>query len=314
MFEYSPIPCQAELVSANLVSDTTDAGKRAWAVRYEELHIFTDSGNQQTKPTGRSPRGFNTDELLTLDEAIRRYNSLSEDNIDQVAIPGQRYHYVSLKSREKPEVEVHGQKTLVHVDVGSGEEELACLYVFKTYARAGVPGFQKLDRPSPEQRAQGAHLFNEAVSCLQCNDGNKEENFARGCQLLIKAAELGDPVAQYNVFRLQQGPLRGKISDAEALRCLRAAAEGGLANAYTSLGDVYAFGWLGQGVDKNEAFDCYSHAVALGDWDAIPMCAGLLFEVGGAGPQTLAQLYKLGARKGNQECQEMLNTVFKDLA
>ena len=306
MFEHTPIPCGAEYVTKDLIADTTDQNERVWGLAVECVSHDIDTGmpKQGSKPERVLVRGFNGNERYTLDEAIELYNSLDEEAIAKHLVPGERIIVMSLSSSGRVVYDMVPVKMLLHIDDDALIEEVACEYQFEAHVRVGTPGIQKADRPSAEQAKNARKLFYQAVACLQ-GDGVGRD-IRRGVELMEEAAKLGNSLAQYNLYLFDLGPERNRYTQEEAFGFLQSAAHQNLGPALKDLGEVYLSGVLGQEVNENRALSCYFQAVAVGEWSAIPLCAGLMIKTMSMGEEDAIALLKLGARKGDPECAEML--------
>ncbi|MBR3225623.1 MAG: sel1 repeat family protein [Atopobiaceae bacterium] len=306
MFEHTPIPCGTEYVTKDLIADTTDQNERAWGLAVECVSHDIDTGmpKQGSKPECVLVRGFNGNERYTLDEAIELYNSLDEEAIAKHLVPGERVIVPSLSSSGRVVCDMVPVKMLLHIDDDTLVDEVACEYQFETHVRVGTPGIQKADRPSAEQAKNGRKAFYQAVACLQ-GDGVGRD-IRRGVELMEEAAKLGNSLAQYNLYLFYLGPERNRYTQEEAFGFLQSAAHQNLGPALKDLGEVYLSGVLGQEVNENRALSCYFQAVAVGEWSAIPLCVGLMIKTMSMGEEDAIALLKLGARKGDPECAEML--------
>lgn len=306
MFEHTLIPCGAEYVTKDLIADTTDQNERVWGLvaEYVDYDINTGMPIQSSKPEHVLVRGFNEDERYTLDEAIELYNKLDEETIVKHLIPGERVHVISLSSSERTVYDMVPVKMLLHINDDTLVDEVACEYQFETHIRVGTPGIQKADRPSSEQAQEATKRFYQAVAYIQ-GDG-VDQDVRCGVELMEEAAKMGNSLAQYNLYLFYLGPERNRYTQEEAFGFLQSAANQNLGPALKDLGGVYLTGDLGQEINENRALSCYMHAVSLGEWSAIPVCAGLLAKTTPVGEEEIMGLVRLGARKGNAECAEIL--------
>ena len=307
MFEYTPISCCAEHVTKDLIADTSDADERVWALYANTISCDTQTGAPIEGEKSRTMLvpGFNCDDRYTLDEAIELYNALDEESVARFLTPGEYIHVVLLTPGEHTVDDIVPIKMLVHVDDTEMVEDVACEYQFETHVHPGTPGIQKADRPSAEQVKESSKLFFQAAAFLQ-GDG-VERDLRRGIELMERSAELGNCLAQYNLYRFYLGPERDKHTQQEALTLLEKAARQNMREALAELGDIYAVGDMGMEVDLHRALTYYIRAVSLGAWNVIPQCVGILLK-NCNDPQLAIQLYKLGARKGDPTCQEVMDS------
>lgn len=308
MFEHTPIPYGGEHASREVVADTSDADERVWHLTLEARLV--DDATGEVARDGAShgelglrevPTGFDGDEAFTLDEALERYNSLDEEAIARYLDPEGRSD-----GHERRFV-----KSLLHVDETSQVTELACAYDFRTYVPEGASAPLAPGRPSPDELERAGALYAQGASCLKSDSG--DEAWQRGVELLAEAADLGDSRAQFDLYNIYLTGSGGERDEARALEYLRRAAEGGHPSSAGELAVAYYGGELGLDADGERAFAWCVRAVSLGDWASIPLLARFAVDesVGQFDAMDAVDLYKLGARKGNASCQDVLGFLYE---
>ncbi|HEV2081246.1 MAG TPA: hypothetical protein VGR32_02220 [Brevundimonas sp.] len=153
---------------------------------------------------------------------------------------------------------------------------------------------------TPEQLAEGARLFDEAVTALDADD-------LRGVDTLRRAAELGHAPAQLMMAGLYETGDAGLASDmTQARRWIRRAAEAGDARGMFGYG-MYLFEGQGGPQDRAAGFDWILKAAEAGLVDA-QFNAGLILKTGEAATEAdPAEAYRwllIAARGGDVQARE----------
>lgn len=158
---------------------------------------------------------------------------------------------------------------------------------------------------TPEQLAEGARLFDEAVTALDTDD-------LTGVETLRRAAGLGHPPAQLMMAGLYETGDAGLASDmTQARSWIRRAAESGDARGMFGYG-MYLFEGQGGPQDRAGGFEWILKAAEAGLVDA-QFNAGLILKTGEAGaPADPAEAYRwllIAARGGDVQAREEAQTL-----
>jgi localization factor PodJL len=153
---------------------------------------------------------------------------------------------------------------------------------------------------TPDQLAEGARLFDEALAALDADDQT-------GVETLRRAAELGHPPAQLMMAGLYETGDAGLASDmTEARRWIRRAAESGDARGMFGYG-MYLFEGQGGPQDRAAGFDWILKAAEAGLVDA-QFNAGLILKTGEAAteadPVGAYRWLLIAARGGDVQARE----------
>lgn len=143
------------------------------------------------------------------------------------------------------------------------------------------------------------------------NGGNPEE----AAKWLERAAEQGEPIAQYRMATMYAAGRGVKADDARAFHWYEAAAQAGNRKAMSNLAVSYA---QGKGVAKNpqEAVHWFSNAAELGLVDA-QFDLAILYERGLGVPQSLSNAfrwYTVAARAGDRESKDRIDAITSQLS
>ncbi|MBU1323755.1 MAG: SEL1-like repeat protein [Alphaproteobacteria bacterium] len=205
-----------------------------------------------------------------------------------VALTGGLYGFARVQGVEAPWAALTGQ--------GTDAAAPATLALATTDA---VPA------TTPEQRAEGARLFGDAVAALDADD-------LSGVDTLRRAAELGHPPAQLMMAGLYETGDAGLASDmTQARSWIRRAAESGDARGMFGYG-MYLFEGQGGPQDRAGGFEWILKAAEAGLVDA-QFNAGLILKTGEAGaPADPAEAYRwllIAARGGDVQAREEAQTL-----
>ncbi|HWE06861.1 MAG TPA: hypothetical protein VG274_09145 [Rhizomicrobium sp.] len=146
-------------------------------------------------------------------------------------------------------------------------------------------------------------------------DDGKGGNPEEAAKWLERAAEQGEPIAQYRMATMYAAGRGVKADDAKAFHWYEAAAQAGNRKAMSNLAVAYA---QGKGVGKNpqEAVRWFSKAAELGLVDA-QFDLAILYERGLGVRQSLSNAYRwyvIAARAGDKESRDRIDAIASQLS
>lgn len=153
----------------------------------------------------------------------------------------------------------------------------------------------------------------ELSAALKWLDGKPQDD-AKAANMLLNAADRGDPVAAFKLATLYRDGRGVPADPAKAFRWFSMSAGKGNIKAMQSLAVAYAEGW---GTAKNfqESARWFAHGASLGLTDA-QFNLGVLYERGLGVPQSLADAYKwylVAAAQGDTESRARVDALKSQL-